>query len=603
MLRNIQIPTYITDGIDNKVRKFPKRIKFWGADFETVKGDPYTWQISPDGINVDFFWVNKNNVLKTVINYFQKNIIRNHTNVVYFHNLNFDLSVLLIKYHKDFLGRSGIRFNYSNDIEVEAVLSMTNFCKITFNDSKGSTVLMILDSLAFFSGGSLSSWAEKLNLPFKKLEKPCYLGERKLKSKKFIKYSSQDAIVQWHLAKWILDQHKKYNVAPCISAAQFAMRVFRSKFFEKRTHFPYIPSKALSGSILSYHGGRNGFYVDRPTIFKDCVELDISSAYPYAMANMPNFNHCKYVNVTKFHKDKEGIYEISGIYKGCKYPCIFDHNFKELKKGSAFRIWTTSYELKEAMKDNSIKRLKIIQGWLIKETNSYNPLKEYVEFFYNKKQNSSSSDERIMFKIFLNSLYGKFVQSTINDDEINDNPDNMNVGEIKILCNEDGTQEIISKPKESKIFTAGGMFNPLIATLITGFTRAYLHRLEHKYHAIHSSTDSIKCNFSRIDEKELKKGLGGLEIQVRGSCIVLRNKLYLHYNEKDELSKFALHGFCGDTKILTELIKNKKNTYSVKKMLRVRSALRQGLTPLVMMNQDKELKNVDLSNIQILTKY
>ena len=95
MIKNIIVPTYIIDGINNKVKKFPKYYKFWGADFETVNGEPYSLQICDDGKNAKLIWVNKKNVLHKFISYFKKNIVKHKLNVVYFHNLNFDLSVLL----------------------------------------------------------------------------------------------------------------------------------------------------------------------------------------------------------------------------------------------------------------------------------------------------------------------------------------------------------------------------------------------------------------------------------------------------------------------------------------------------------------------------
>ena len=141
----------------------------------------------------------------------------------------------------------------------------------------------------------------------------------------------------------------------------------------------------------------------------------------------------------------------------------------------------------------------------------------------------------------------------------------------------------------------------MIATLITGFTRVYLHRLEHKYQAIHSSTDSIKCNVNRL-EKNLPKGLGTYKLECVGDCLILRNKLYLHYNDKGEIKKFALHGFSGKKEQLLELVTNKKNTYKVNRMLKVREAYKQQLKPLMMTEQDKIL-DVDLSVIDVKEDY
>ena len=80
MIKNIIVPTYIIDGINNKVKKFPKQYKFWGADFETVNGEPYSLQICEDGKNAKLIWVNKNNVLHKFIEYFKKHIVKHKLN-------------------------------------------------------------------------------------------------------------------------------------------------------------------------------------------------------------------------------------------------------------------------------------------------------------------------------------------------------------------------------------------------------------------------------------------------------------------------------------------------------------------------------------------
>ena len=606
MIKNIIVPTYIIDGINNKVKKFPKYYKFWGADFETVNGEPYSLQICENGKDAKLIWVNKKNVLHKFISYFKKHIVKHKLNVVYFHNLNFDLSVLLYQFHKEFLGHISLETEVDG-VEIEAVLGSITFAKFTFSyeekNSKGMTVLWVLDSLSFMSGGSLKFWAEKLHLPFKKLPVPKGIGEKKLKSKKFINYAKQDCIVQWHLASWILDRHKEYNVAPCVSSAQFSMRVFRSSFFKKDTLIPYIPKRALEGCVLSYHGGRNGFYVDRPTLFKNCAEVDISSAYPYAMTKLPNFNHCSYKRTKELKNGIEGIYQITGIYLGCKYPVIFTHNFKEIEKNSIFKIWVTSYELRAVIKEKSVKDLKILDGYIIEESNEekykYNPFKDFVNTFYNKKETSDNFQQRLMYKIILNSLYGKFIQTTLDDDNVLEEEEKPK--EPTISLEADGSIKLLNDNAGNKEYIAGGMFNLMIATLITGYTRVYLHRLEHKYQAIHSSTDSIKCNAKRL-EKDLPKGLGTYKLECVGDCLILRNKLYLHYNEKGEIKKFALHGFSGKKEQLLELVTNKKNTYKVNRMLKVREAYKQQLKPLMMTEQDKIL-DIDLSVIDVKEDY
>jgi hypothetical protein len=144
------------------------------------------------------------------------------------------------------------------------------------------------------------------------------------------------------------------------------------------------------------------------------------------------------------------------------------------------------------------------------------------------------------------------------------------------------------------------MFSPVIATLITGFVRAYLHRMEHQYKAIHSSTDSIK-SMEKIDQASLPSGLGGLNVEVHGDCVILRNKLYLHYKGWNDAEdpvfigppnppkKYALHGFWGTSFNLLELVDKRGGTYYVDHLYRMKEAAKQGKVPLKSYRQKREV--------------
>ena len=578
MLKKVYVPEYIYSGIKHNDRCYPKRLTFFGADFETVDGEPYTLTVCDKKLNPDIIFVNRNNVLDKFLNYFEPRCLSKQVNIVYFHNLQFDISVLLIKYHKHFVGRNTLKIKYK-DVYIEAVIGNITFARIMFDKNKK---LFIYDSMAFIKG-SLDNITKSLNLKVKKLERPKGLGEKKLKTKKFFDYIKTDAIAEYYLASWIIEQHRKYNIRICVSISQFASRVFRHYFLYKWERIKYPPKEVVEGSILSYHGGKNGFYLDSPTIVKNCVEIDINSAYPYAMTKLPNFVSGRYVKVNKLVDKYEGIYKISGRLKDCKYKIIFDHNFKEIV-GDFKDIWTTSYELKEAIRSKEIE-IKKIEGYVWVEGKAShnplrNPLKEFVENFWIKKESAKTYEEKIMNKLILNSLYGKFIQTTRI--------------ETDYLLTDDEGRPI--KENSNSEYKAGGLFNPFIATLITGFVRAYLHKLEHKYNSIHSSTDSIKT-MDKINK--LPEGLGGLKKEVEGKCVILRNKLYIHYDKNNNLKKYALHGFTGNINDLIKVVENKLNKYKIKRLLKVREAMRQKLKPLVMTELEKEL-DIDFSKLKII---
>lgn len=628
MIKNIEITKFAKSGLKATLKGFPKRYKLFGCDTETCNGEPLSLQIYDGNINEEVFfsWVNKDTVLDTFLDYIKEHIDEKHPNIFYFHNLSFDLAVLLYSRLDYFSEKAHLVCDYKG-FHFDCLYGSTTFMKIRY---KG-TMCWIVDSLSFMGGGSLEKWAKTLDLPFKKLEHPKGLGTTdysklpdtsKLK-KQFIEYSKADVLTEYYLGDWILKQHKIYNVSLAVSSANFSAKVFRKSYLPLDDNIPFPPSKCVRDSILSYHGGRNGYYWDRPAIFENCCELDISSSYPYAMVSMPNFVDCEYRQVTKYIEGYDGIYNIVGEYDSpCKYPPFFTHDLREFNKGESYSVWITSYEYREGLADGTLtaKNHRIISGWIVipSKRNPENPFKKFVLEFYNKKEiKGLDKGERQMYKLILNSLYGKFIQTNLDEQLIVQSKvvthDMINLRNY-IHKNDDGSIDIIANGTDKHYFIAGGLFQPMIATLITGFGRAYLHRLEHKYQAIHSSTDSVKFSADRLPIEKIEsykrklegnkdKGiLGDCCVEVIGKCIILRNKLYLHYNKDGIIEKQAFHGFSGHSKELLQIINTKNCDYTINKIMKIRESFRQGYKPLVMTELKKTL-DIDLSKIEIVRNY
>jgi len=591
MIKKIIIPPYLFKGIKHNELAFPKRYRIFGFDTETVNGLPYTLQFY-DGKKDEIIYVNKNNVLDKFLNFMKSKIVSGIPNVVYAHNLLFDISVLLIKYHKLFLNRTTLKIKYK-DVDIEFVIGKVVFGY--FNFKKLKKKITMLDTGAFFVGQSLEYVSKELGLTQVKMKKPSYLGLRKPKTKDekkyFEQYAKNDAVVVYNIGQWIFDSFRKYNTRICVSSPQFAMRVFRHYFIKDSIAFP--PYQVIQPSILSYHGGKNGYYLNGVSIIKNCYEIDIISAYPYAMTQIPNMVKGEYKFYDKYTDEYEGIWCITGKVNNCKYPVIFTHDFLPVYD-YCNNIWITSYELKQALKYNEIELEKCFgYVWIPDPNYKYNPFKEFVNHFYKMKDSAKTKSERLLAKRILNSLYGKTIQTIELDDE---NEKEKYKDEIGSDYKWDKNKNKFVETKLNDIFLAGGMFHPFIATLITGFTRAYLHELEHKYQAIHSSTDSVKTTIKPVEINEL----GGIKIECYGTCIILRNKLYIHYDQNGNIKKYALHGFTGTVQDLNYLIQTKYNKYKVKHIFKVREALRQGKIPLKQELVEKELLNVDFNNITYL---
>lgn len=201
----------------------------------------------------------------------------------------------------------------------------------------------------------------------------------------------------------------------------------------------------------------------------------------------------------------------------------------------------------------------------------------------------------------MNSLYGKTIQAVelVNEDTKDSDYETEIDAEGKLHVK-----------RVNKTFRAGGLFNPFIATLITGKVRAMIHTLEHKFKALHTATDSIK---TLLPVTGCSNELGGYKHEVTGTCLLFRNKLYLHFakdyshcshdpkevkifHHGQHLCKFALHGFTGRAKDLMGLYHTREKKYKINHLFKIREALIQKQIPLAMVKELERKLNMNWEN-------
>lgn len=595
----LKLPKWIIYGIRHNHKGFPLRYKILAGDTETVKGEPYTLQLTDgDGgvEGVDLSWINKKNILKDFCNWMDRKAYSKHPIVFWFHNLEFDLTTIFYDHLKLFEQEEiSCRF-YGWTFNILFGKKVFGYAK------KGNYRVTLLDTADFFRG-SLSNVGRVLGCKHYKLKNPDHLGEYRLRTREFIDYAKTDALLCWEIGKKIIEFHKDWNIRLTVSVAQMASTIFRHRFVKKDERIMFPSMDCVRLARLSYHGGKNGFYT-APGVYENCSEIDIVSAYPYAMKSLPNFTEGDYLFSDRYIPGVAGIYFVTGDYPRCKYPVFMTHEGTTVKTPLRVeRLAVTSYELEEAIKRDGFK-LETALGYIWREGGAvHNPIVEYVDHFFERKSATSKTSPRYLFyKLMLNSLYGKFIQE-IKHDKTFLIGENAHGEIIEIHTKEDlrlipkyekATEETLDRVAkrleipEDRYRTAGGLYNPFIASLITGFTRAHIHRLEHRYKSIHTSTDSIKTLVSPEKIRE-RDGLGGHKIEITGRCALIRNKLYLHYNRKGELKKYALHGFHGSVEQLRRMIERGDKRYTYKKVNKVRESLIQGLVPNLFAEKESAL--------------
>jgi DNA polymerase type B, organellar and viral len=582
----LYIPPYIRKGINPNDRGGRMDRIIYGGDTETVEGEPNSMQFYSEDIPCnDFYIVNKHNALTTFLKWCSKRSSRSE-HVIYVHNLKFDLVEFLYGVHEKLAQTAG-EFNFKvGGWHLSGVYGVPTFCRLSDNTKHKRTILLI-DSYSFFRG-SLAE-AAKLYCPdLPKLRRPKDLGKHRYRrtDANFVAYAMRDPEITYHIGKAIEALHHEFDLKQCVSVADLAARVFRHRFLNYT--IPQPTDDIICASLDSYHGGKNNITV-APGWYLNTTGLDISSAYPHAMRDMPSF---AYANLYKRYKPARkvvcvpeyGVYQVTGTVATCRWPVLFAHDFTPLS-GKFSDVSIQGFELNEALRSGELK-VSRIHGWYYaaERDNQASAFRKFVDDFYKRKQSEKNPVRRYGYKTILNSVYGKFIQTRKRSQ--------------KAYVSIDSGGDDSGKVSETSELVAGGMFHPFIASAITAHTRARIHRIEHKHRAIHTATDGV-FTVRRVG-KMRDTGLGSLNVDAKGDLLLVRNKLYIMYAKEGAVEsrafqgkrilKWALHGFQGSVFDLERLIATNRRKYVAKHVNQLKESMNRGLQVNRFVERDATLK-------------
>lgn len=201
--------------------------------------------------------------------------------------------------------------------------------------------------------------------------------------------------------------------------------------------FADLPYDVQDIAWRSYYGGR--FEIPKRGFIGQAYLYDINSAYPYALANIPDIVKGKWVQSNKILGNSLiGFFKIEANIPDCKYvpPFPFKTNNRLIFPSGKFITYCTLAELR-ACKNPEF--YTILESWQYLDDNPVYPYKEFIESIYKKRLELKQEKNplQLPLKVILNSIYGKTAQR-----------------------------------KGNKI---GNLFSPIIASTITGTTRAMLY--------------------------------------------------------------------------------------------------------------------------------
>lgn len=555
----------------------------YGGDTETVHGEPNSLQFYSEDIACDdIYFVNSATARPTFLKWCDQRK-KKCMHVVYVHHLQFDLPEFVFGWHHKLVSVGGDFEFKAGRWSISGVYGTPTFMKMT--DGQHTTILFI-DSYSFFHE-SLAAAATRVCPDLPKLRRISGIGEKRFTSRDsgFVEYAMRDAVIAYHLGRAVEQIVTEFDIQQPLSAADMSARIFRRQFLDYT--IPQPSRDVIDCALLSYHGGKNNVTVSAGW-YEGVSSIDISSAYPAAMHAMPAFSNGKLYRRYRARGrsvgvvPNYGVYFVSGNVKACDWPSVFSHAFKPLS-GKIERIALQGFELNEAIRSGELRPNKI-EGWYYDaERDLVAPaLRGFVDRFYHLKETTTHATLRYLYKLIMNSLYGKFIQTRKRGTS---------------ACTDIDAETTVTASE----LVAGGMFHPFIASAVTSETRSIIHRIEHQTRALHTATDGIFTQSSKLPR--LGKGLGKLTLEVSGGTLLLiRNKCYVLYTAKGpkttpsrvfrgkHIHKFALHGFQGTVTDLERLIATNKRKYVVKRPNRLKESLKRGLTVNDFVAREYQLK-------------
>lgn len=338
---------------------------------------------------------------------------------------------------------------------------------------------------------------------------------------------------------WI--DNKKEIIKYCIHDAELTKRLadyFWNIIYEKLQFYPKSPmskgklseeyflhtckipainnidTKVVHTAYDSFYGGR--FEILKRGYMEKCYCYDIKSAYPSEIANLPNFNNGVFQKVNKVNDNA-----YTGFYK-CKVFAL-ENEFSPFKQkvknvlniypngGFVQYLAKTEIDFCALHFPNVVINVDFGYEWVPKRLDY--PFKSEIERLYRWKDSEKDEDIKYCVKIILNSLYGKFIQVSGNDN------------------------------------VTGRLFNPLYASLITAGCRVKILELalQKPESIISFSTDSV------ISTEPLKvpinPTLGQFQKDFEGQGVFIMSDVYNLWNDETKKIKSKLRGFSiGSTK-------------------------------------------------------
>jgi len=310
---------------------------------------------------------------------------------IFAHNMRFDFAI--VKGYSN-LKRLGYEITFDT--------FDTHPCILRARRPKQS--IEILDTLNYFQV-NLYSLGQSLGIP--KLDMPDGLKN----FKRWEEYCRRDVEICKAAMLRLIDMIKDEDLGTFgHTIAKQAFNTYRHRFMKKPIYVHTFPD-VIEIERKAYKGGRcEAFYIGK--LDPPAIGFDINSGYPSAMKyhTFPTRYHHKEKNITSYRlRDLMKEYLIiADMDFELHRTCIGVKRKKLIFPIGRIRETVTTPEIELILQHGNIRKIHIALCY-----EHDNIFRDYIEYFYSKRLEAKKRNDKAMdllYKIFLNSLYGKFGQ-------------------------------------------------------------------------------------------------------------------------------------------------------------------------------------------------
>lgn len=354
------------------------------------------------------------------------------------------------------------------------------------------------------------------------------LRKNSFHSEKLLRYLENDCLSLFEIIQKFLSN--EYIVNPKLTIASQSLDTFQHQFYESDLYRISLGEEELIRQKF-YSGGRVEVYKG---YMKKGYAYDINSLFPSVMLNKMPMGDSHFTHT--FKKDKIGFYKVDLGFTPDFYisPLLIKRGSKFSHKNyfvkGAGSYYLCSETLKYLKQEFGIN-FKVNFGYYFQDQEYL--FNDFVKTFYDLKMNAKDEVSRMIAKLFLNSLYGKFGQARWKEsvEKINSN----NMFEQFTEFSPEYALILVKKESHSKFIM------PYIASYITE-----LARLEHFKLMNQFSESQFYCdtdNMFTTQKYSTGKDIGELKDEGIFEGIFLGNKTYALRDKKTKEELITFKGF------------------------------------------------------------